>query len=70
MTRPALNAEAQVSSQVGVVMVDPTPWVCPSSPCPVIIGQVLVYRDDQHMTATFAAALAPYLAPELPSLGP
>ena len=70
LDRASLNAEAQVSNQVGVVMVDPTPWVCPSSPCPVIIGQVLVYRDDQHMTATFAAALAPYLAPELPSLGP
>jgi hypothetical protein len=36
---------------------DATVWVCPSSPCPVTIGNLLVYRDGGHTTATFAASL-------------
>ncbi len=53
-----LAAEHQVVQQTGVGFVDPTYWVCPSSPCPPIIGNLLVYRDGGHLTATFAAALA------------
>lgn len=37
--------------------IDPTRWVCPSSPCPVVIGHVLVFRDQGHLTAVFARAL-------------
>jgi len=37
---------------------------------PVVIGRVLVYRDTHHLTATFSAAIAPYLAARLPALGP
>jgi hypothetical protein len=32
--------------------------VCPGNPCPVIIGRILLFRDDSHMTATFARSLA------------
>lgn len=37
--------------------IDPTRWVCPSSPCPVVIGHVLVFRDQGHLTAIFARTL-------------
>jgi len=43
------------------VFVDPTAWLCPSDPCPVVIGRFLVYRDEHHMTVTFAESLAPYI---------
>ena len=33
--------------------------------CPVTLGKYLVYRDDSHLTATMAEALAPYLGPKL-----
>ena len=33
--------------------------VCPYSPCPVVIGDVLAWRNRDHITATFAAQLAP-----------
>ena len=33
--------------------------------CPVIVGNVLVYRDPSHITATYARMLAPLLAPHL-----
>jgi hypothetical protein len=33
--------------------------VCSYDPCPVIQGEVLMYRDRGHLTATFAARLTP-----------
>jgi peptidoglycan/LPS O-acetylase OafA/YrhL len=65
-----LAAELGVTQAAGVPMIDPTGLVCPSEPCPVVVGNILVYRDTHHMTAVYSAALAPYLAAELPSLGP
>ena len=61
--------EETVTDQAGATFIDPTPWVCPTSPCPAVIGNVLVYRDNHHMTTVFAKALAPYLEPLLPTIG-
>ncbi len=52
-----LQEEQDLADAEGVGFIDPTPWVCPSSPCPAILGNLLVYRDAGHLTATFAAAL-------------
>jgi hypothetical protein len=29
--------------------------------CPLVIGNVLVYRDANHITATYSKTLAPFL---------
>ena len=60
--------EKAVTAEMGATFIDPAPWLCPTEPCPAVIGRVLVYRDAHHMTTPFARALAPYLAPLLPSL--
>jgi hypothetical protein len=52
-----LAEEQRVADLEGVGFIDPTRLVCPSSPCPVVLGSFLVYRDGGHLTATFAAAL-------------
>ncbi len=52
-----LQTEQDLAAREGVGFIDPTPWVCPSSPCPVVLGNLLVYRDAGHLTATFAGAL-------------
>ncbi|MDG4785946.1 acyltransferase family protein [Micromonospora sp. WMMD1102] len=65
--RPALSAsagEAQLAAldelpEVGLI--DLTGAVCPATRCAPVIGGVLVYRDNQHLTATYAATLAPRL---------
>ncbi|MFY1669461.1 acyltransferase family protein [Plantactinospora sp. WMMB334] len=41
--------------------VDLTAAVCPARRCAPVIGGVLVYRDDRHLTATYARTLAPRL---------
>jgi hypothetical protein len=56
--RSWMAAEQSVAAAAGVRYVDSTPLVCPSDPCPVVIGRVLVYRDQDHLTATYSAILA------------
>jgi hypothetical protein len=35
--------------------------ICPYSPCPVVFGDVLAWRNRDHLTATFVKTLAPSL---------
>ena len=54
--------EAAAKLVKGAEYVDLDASVCPSDPCAPIIGNVLVYRDPDHMTATYAGTLRPILA--------
>jgi peptidoglycan/LPS O-acetylase OafA/YrhL len=42
----------------GAQVMDLTHWICPAERCPAVIGGVLVYRDTDHMTATYSRTLA------------
>ncbi len=42
--------------------------ICPYKPCPLVQGDVLVYRDKGHLTVTFTRLLAPSLRAELAPL--
>lgn len=48
-----LAIERQVVAQTGVAFIDPTYWVCSSSPCPAVLGNLLVYQNAGHLTAVF-----------------
>jgi hypothetical protein len=61
-----MAVERAAAAANGATFVDPAPLLCPTDPCPAIIGRLLVYRDGHHMTTAFATALAPYLGPLLP----
>jgi hypothetical protein len=47
-------------------IINPIRWFCTDA-CPTVVGNVLVYRDSNHMTTTYATALAPLLDAALPS---
>lgn len=49
----------------GAKMVDLTDFYCNQVKCPVVIGGVNVYADNNHLTVTYARTLAPYLYREL-----
>jgi peptidoglycan/LPS O-acetylase OafA/YrhL len=49
----------------GATFVDPVPWLCADGLCPLVIGGVIVYWDDNHITPTFAETLRPVLASSL-----
>ncbi|WP_432489608.1 acyltransferase family protein [Kineococcus sp. SYSU DK018] len=54
----------------GGTYVDTTAWLCPGGTCSVIDGNRLMYRDDDHLTATYTASLAGPLADVIvPMLG-
>ena len=44
--------------------------ICPFSPCPLVQGDTLIYRDKGHLTVTFTRLLAPSLRAELAPLMP
>lgn len=62
--------EAAVAARSGAAFIDPTPWVCRTDPCPAVIGRLLVFRDQHHLTATYARALAERLYARLPQIDP
>jgi peptidoglycan/LPS O-acetylase OafA/YrhL len=69
LSRAALDSPAyDVGTTKGIAGahgVDLTSIICDPTRCPVTLGKYLVYRDTSHLTATFAAALAPYLGARL-----
>ncbi len=54
-----------VKGITGAHAVDLSDVVCDADRCPATRGKYLVYRDSNHLTATFATALAPYLYRQL-----
>jgi hypothetical protein len=65
-----LTLEQAAARPLGAAIVDLSTTICPRDPCPVVLNGMIVYRDDHHMTATFAASLAPALAKLLPDPNP
>jgi peptidoglycan/LPS O-acetylase OafA/YrhL len=59
--------EKAAADALGATLIDMTPIICPSGPtCPVVVDGMIVYRDNQHMTATFAASMQATLWADLP----
>ncbi|WP_392542630.1 acyltransferase family protein [Oryzobacter telluris] len=54
-----VQREAAAAAGPGVALLDLTAWICPEERCPVVIGHVAVHRAGDHVTATYAATLAP-----------
>jgi hypothetical protein len=59
-------ADQALAEAAGATFVDPTPWVCPSEPCPVVIGNYLIFRDSHHLTTPFSTALSRRMLTALP----
>ena len=57
------------AGEVGVPVIDMSPYFCEASRCPTVVGGVLVYRDEHHFTGTFGRTLAPFLERELRAIG-
>jgi len=52
----------------GATVVDTTAWFCTPSVCPAVIGDTVVYRDDNHVTSAYSKRLGGLLNTELPEL--
>jgi peptidoglycan/LPS O-acetylase OafA/YrhL len=80
---PNLEFDVRAAAAVpGTRLIDLTADICPGGLCRAVIGNALVYRDKNHLTATFARTLSPEIGPALtgntatlalapsPSIGP
>ncbi len=56
---------AAAAAREGVKVIDPTPWLCTARTCPAIVGNLLVYRDESHLSTAYSTLLARLLNPEL-----
>lgn len=56
---PSPDVVAVAALRSGAPIVDLTAQFCPDATCPAVRADVLVYRDGNHMTATYARSLAP-----------
>jgi hypothetical protein len=59
------KTEAQAAQQAGATLIDPTNWFCTATSCPPVIDDMIVYADNSHITATYAAWLAPLVGTAL-----
>ena len=53
------TTEADAAKTAGATIWDPTEWFCTATTCPPIIGNIVVYSDNSHTTATYITWLAP-----------
>lgn len=54
--------ELSLAAQERVSSIDPTPWFCTQTRCPLIADNLLIYQDNSHMTRQWAQFIAPVLA--------
>jgi peptidoglycan/LPS O-acetylase OafA/YrhL len=57
---------AAAAGRSGATVIDPTPWFCTTTQCPVVVGNILVYKDESHMSTAYSTMLARVLAARLP----
>jgi len=55
---------------LGLGLIDLTNEICSSSICPAVKGDILVWRDASHLTATYSALLAGVLEAKLLAVAP
>jgi len=56
-----LQVEREVAAEFGAATADVSDWLCTPDVCPVILGNMLVYRDRNHITTAAAEFLAPLM---------
>ena len=53
-----IETEKAATKDADAEYLDLTPYFCNEKTCPTIVDNLLVYRDEQHLTATFSSRLA------------
>ena len=59
--RAIVEAVREVATKLEVPLVEPEQWLCVRHICPVVTRDILVYRDQHHLTATAARWLVPQM---------
>ena len=54
----------------GVRLVNPADWICADNACPAVVGNLLVFRDNSHLSVEFSRWLTPMITSLLGELQP
>lgn len=54
----------------GVTLVNPAGWICADNACPAVVGNLLVFRDESHLSVEFSEWLTPMITSLLDELQP
>jgi peptidoglycan/LPS O-acetylase OafA/YrhL len=62
-TSPARHTATKAAIEMlgGVQIVDPAQWICVDGRCPAVVGNLLVYRDQSHISVEFSQWLTPMI---------
>ncbi|CAL9468291.1 hypothetical protein SUDANB95_02766 [Actinosynnema sp. ALI-1.44] len=50
---------------LNVSFADFSDWICAYELCPPVVGNVHVYLDDNHLSATYVTTMTPFVEREL-----
>jgi peptidoglycan/LPS O-acetylase OafA/YrhL len=61
------SREKAAAKATGAGLIDLTPEICPGTTgnCPVVLNNMIMWRDEHHLTATFATSLGPAIDAKL-----
>jgi peptidoglycan/LPS O-acetylase OafA/YrhL len=54
--------ELEIANREQIDTIDPTSWFCDPNRCPVIVDNILLYRDNAHMVPAWSKFISPVLA--------
>jgi peptidoglycan/LPS O-acetylase OafA/YrhL len=57
-----ISGEVSAARNSGAVFVDTSNWFCTPTACPAVVGNLLILRDETHLTAPAAEFYQPMLA--------
>jgi peptidoglycan/LPS O-acetylase OafA/YrhL len=56
-----VDIEYSIATQRSLEFIDTTDWFCTASTCPMMIGDILLYRDATHLSTTASEFIRPIL---------
>jgi peptidoglycan/LPS O-acetylase OafA/YrhL len=65
-----LEVEREIVAELGVDYIDTTDWLCTETACPMMIGDILLYRDSTHITTVASRWFRPLLEASLAAVLP
>ena len=55
------DAIRKITTKAKVSFIEPRRWLCTPTACPVVVGDILVYRDSHHISNTFMEWMTPVI---------
>lgn len=55
------SADVEIARNAGWLTIETTPWICRDGACPAVVGDLIAFRDANHISDELARSLEPLL---------